>query len=463
MLPNLVSFCQASEKLTQRVIAMSIWNKILKRFIGAQCPKVDSGMQGSHPVSIHLEANLTYIDELFTDAADLVCRRLQVGQRRAALVYFKGITDSKLILQGIVGPLLQCKRSATVLDVGECLSAGNLQCVEDLHQALNDMLDGRVLLLCHGLSTAVTIEAVKFAKRAIVEPKSDAAITGPQEGFIESIEDNFALVRRRLRTTQLKSQVLRLGVLTRTPVLICYLQDRVDKQVLAEVEERLKNLQAEGDLPKIVDSSYVTESISDHPRSPFPQILQTERPDVAVAHLVEGRVCLFVDGSPIVLAMPAGFFDFLQTADDYYLHPIFATVARWIRLLALVTSTSASAIYVAITTFHYEVIPSRLLLSVARTRGMVPLSSFVEALVMEVTIELLREATVRLPATVGQVIGVVGALVVGQAAVQAGIVSPLLVIVVAISTIAAFVIPNNEQASALRLLRFPMLISANFL
>ncbi|HBK86059.1 MAG TPA: hypothetical protein DDZ53_08545 [Firmicutes bacterium] len=163
------------------------------------------------------------------------------------------------------------------------------------------------------------------------------------------------------------------------------------------------------------------------------------------------------------MAMPAGFFDFLQTADDYYLHPIFATVARWIRLLALVTSTSASAIYVAITTFHYEVIPSRLLLSVARTRGMVPLSSFVEALVMEVTIELLREATVRLPATVGQVIGVVGALVVGQAAVQAGIVSPLLVIVVAISTIAAFAIPNNEQASALRLLRFPMLISANFL
>ncbi|HBK86058.1 MAG TPA: hypothetical protein DDZ53_08540, partial [Firmicutes bacterium] len=195
-----------------------------------------------------------------------------------------------------VGSLLQCKRSADVQDVKECLSAGNLNCVSDLNQALHEMLDGRVLLLCHGLSAAVTIEAVKFAKRAIAEPKSDAAIIGPQEGFIESIEDNFALVRRRLRTAKLKSRVLRLGVLTRTPVLICYLQDRVDKQVLTEVEKRLKYLQKAESLPQVLDSTYIAESISDHPRFPFPQIIQTERPDVVVAHLVEGRVCLFVDG-----------------------------------------------------------------------------------------------------------------------------------------------------------------------
>lgn len=442
---------------------MPIWERFLKTLVGAQRPKVDAGIEGKHPISPHLETNLAYVDELFANASDLICRRLKVGQRQAALVYLRGITDSKLIQQGIAAPLLGCKTGASLQDVIACLSASSFSSTDDLNEALLDMLDGRVMLVCQGLTTAISIDVVQFAKRVISEPKSDAAINGPQEGLIEALEDNMALIRRRLRTPALKSQVLRLGVLTRTPVLICYLEDRVDKQLLTEVKQRLQNMQSQENLPKILDSYYIVESISDHPLSPFPQILQTERPDVVVAQLVEGRVCLLVDGSPVALAMPAAFFDFLQTADDYYLHPFFSSIARWLRLLAVLITTSASAIYVAVTTFHYEVIPSRLVLSVARNRGIVPLSSFLEALIMEITIELLREATVRLPSSVGQVIGVVGALVVGQAAVQAGVVAPLLVIVVAISAIAAFAIPNNEQAAAIRLMRFPLLIAANFL
>ncbi len=442
---------------------MPIWEKLLQKFIGARRPEVDAGLEGERPVNAHLDANLKYIDEVFANAPDLICRRLTVGQRQAALVYLKGITDPRLIQQGIADPLLQCKSSKSSREVTDCLSASRFECTGDLNDALQNMLDGRVVLLCQGLTTAISIEVTQFAKRAITEPKSDAAINGPQEGFIESLEDNVALVRRRLRTPAFKAQVKRLGVLTKTPVLVCYLEDRVDKQLLAEVEDRLQRMQQRENLPKILDSYYIVESISDHPLSPFPQILQTERPDVVAAHLAEGRVCLLIDGSPVALAMPAAFFDFFQTADDYYLHPLFSSLSRWLRLLAVLISTSASAMYVAVTTFHYEVIPSRLVLSVARNRAMVPLSSFLEALVMEVTIELLREATIRLPATVGQVIGVVGALVVGQAAVQAGVVAPLLVIVVAISTIAAFAIPNNEQASAIRLIRFPLLVAANFL
>lgn len=442
---------------------MPIFGKLLQTFIGARRPKVEAGLEGERPISSHLDANLTYIDEVFANTSDFVCRRLKVGQRQAALVYLRGITDAKLIQQGVADPLLQCKGSASLRDVMGCLSASNFDCTDDLNGALHSMLDGRAVLICQGFTTAISIDVVKFAKRAISEPKSDAAINGPQEGFIENLEDNMGLIRRRLRTPDFKSQVRRIGVLTRTPVAICYLEDQVDKQLLAEVEERLQQLQSQENLPKVLDSSYIVESISDHPLSPFPQILQTERPDVVVAHLIEGRVCILVDGSPVALAMPAAFFDFFQTADDYYLHPFFSSMSRWLRLLAVVITTTASAAYVAVTTFHYEVIPSRLVLSVARNRGIVPLSSFLEALIMEVTIELLREATIRLPATVGQVIGVVGALVVGQAAVQAGIVAPLLVIVVAISTIAAFAIPNNEQASAIRLLRFPLLLAANFL
>ena len=204
------------------------------------------------------------------------------------------------------------------------------------------------------------------------------------------------------------------------------------------------------------------ESIVDHPLVPFPQALQTERPDTLVAHLVEGRVCILVDGAPSAIVIPAAFLDFFQTADDFYLHPLFATVARWLRYLAAFMSSTITALFVAVVTFHYEIIPSRLIISLARTRASVPLPAIITALIMEGTVELLREATVRLPANVGQVIGVVGALVIGQAAVQANLVSHLLVIVVALSTIAAFALPDNNQATILRLLRFPLIIAAGF-
>ncbi len=442
---------------------MPIWKQVLQNFVGAQRPQVDTGLEAKYSVQKNLNKNLEYIEQLFADSADLVCRRLQVGQRPAALIYLKGLTNSDLIQRGIADPLLNCKRSTSLQDILSCIAVSDYSTMDDLHQALQQMLDGRVLLLCQGIATAVVVDVVKFPKRAVAEPATDAAISGPKDGFIEAIEDNLALVRRRLRTPHFKSKTMRLGVLSRTPVLICYLEDRVDKQLLAEVEQRLQRLQTEEDLPKVLDSYYVMEAISDHPLSPFPQVLQTERPDVIVAHLVEGRIGLLVDGSPVALVVPAAFFDFLQTADDYYVHPIFASVVRWLRLLAVFVTTSVSGLYVAVTTFHYEVIPSRLVNTVAQTRGQVPLSSFSEAIIMEITIDLLREATIRLPTKVGQVIGVVGALVVGQAAVQAGVVGPLLVIVVAIATIAGFAIPNNEQATALRMLRFPLILAATVL
>lgn len=441
---------------------MLIWNKILQKVIGADRPTVETGLEGKKQISSRLETNLKYINEQFTDVSDLVCRKLQIGQRQAAIVYLKGVTDENSIQLAIAGPLLHCKRATTVNDVLAYLPSSDFDQQKNLNQALHDLLDGRVLVLCHGFSVVITIEVTKFAKRAIDEPKADAAINGPQEGFIENTADNLALVRRRLRTPLFKSRLLPIGELTRTPVLICYIEGRAEKQLVDEVERRLHNMQ-QGNLPKILDSTYIVESITDHPLSPFPQIIQTERPDSVVAHLIEGRVCLLVDGSPAALVMPAPFLDSFQTADDYYQHPLMATVARWLRFAAIFISTMSTAIYVAAVTFHYEVIPSRLLLSVTQARAVVPFSSFSEAMAMEVTVELLRESTVRLPASTGQVIGVVGALVIGQAAVQAGVVSPLLVIIVAMSTIAAFAIPNNEQASAIRMLRFPMIIAANFL
>lgn len=250
--------------------------------------------------------------------------------------------------------------------------------------------------------------------------------------------------------------------MTQTSVVVCFMEGTVRPGLLEEVMIRLQHLQ-KYDSPEVLDTSYIAQAIEDHPLSPFPQTMTTERPDRVVANLLEGRVCLIVEGTPKVLIMPSGLTDQFQSPEDDYVRPLPAMIARWLRFVAAVLGTTASAIYVAVLTFHYEVIPHRLIVNVARNRALVPLPALLEALLLAIAAELLREATNRLPSTVGQVIGVVGALVLGQAAAQANLVSPLLVIVVAVSTIASFAVPNNSSATALRLMRFPMILAAGFL
>lgn len=418
------------------------------------------------PISKHLSDNLRFIEETFSDTSDFVHRRLRVGKNQAivAVLYLRGLTDEVTIRDNIVRPLLHYdgaslqaeKIQETVLEVGNAFRT------DDLYRVVNYVLRGSVILLLDGSPQAVVVDARVYQGRAIEEPKSERTITGPRDGFVENLQQNLALVRKRLPSDRLKSQMMQLGSITQTSVTICYMEGRVQPRLLQEVRQRLENLQ-DNDFPSVLDTSYVAQAIEDHPWSPFPQTMATERPDRTVTNLLEGRVCLLMDGTPKALIIPATLTDMFQSPEDYYQRPLPATVSRWLRFLAAFVATTSSALYVAVLTIHYELIPQKLVISVAKNRALVPFTSLFEALALELAAELLREATNRLPSTVGQVIGVVGAIILGQALVQANLISPLLVIVVAMSTIASFAVPNNPSATALRLMRFPMILASGFL
>lgn len=300
---------------------------------------------------------------------------------------------------------------------------------------------------------------VKFEKRAIEEPAAESGIRGPREGFTESLGVNTALVRRIIKDPALKMKPLHVGTYTKTKVVVSYIEGLVDSTLLEEIENRINRIEIDG----ILESGYIEEFIEDHPYSPFPQVLYSERPDVVSANLLEGRTIIMIDGTPFALIAPVSFFSLFQSQEDYYERFWIGTFIRMLRFLFLAVSLFLPSIYVAITTFHQEMIPTDLLLSIASSREGVPFPAIVEAIMMEFAFEALREAGVRLPKQIGSAVSIVGALVIGQAAVEAGIVSAPMVIVVSITGIASFLIPRYSIGLAIRLLRFPIIILAGFL
>jgi spore germination protein KA/spore germination protein len=264
-------------------------------------------------------------------------------------------------------------------------------------------------------------------------------------------------LRRKIRTPKLKMKPLTVGRESNTSLVICYMDDIVDPTLVEEVEQRLKKV----DIDAILESGYIEELIQDSTLSPFPQIQYTERPDSVAAAILQGRVAILVDGTPMVLLVPFVFWEFLQANEDYYERFHIATLIRWLRFVFLLLSLTTPAFYVAILSFHQDMLPTSLMLSIAAAREAIPFPAIIEALIMEVTFEALREAGIRLPKAVGSAVSILGALVVGQAAVQAGIVSAPVVIVVSITGIASFTIPRYNGAIAVRMLRFPIMIAAS--
>jgi len=282
-------------------------------------------------------------------------------------------------------------------------------------------------------------------------------LRGPQEAFTEALRVNTALIRRRLRTNQLKFEEKTLGRFTQTQISIVYLEGVANDNIIAEVHRRLDNLK---DVDSILDASCIEQYIEDAPFSIFPQMQYTERPDKVAASLLEGRIALIIDGSPEVLLLPLMFVQLLQSPEDYYNRIAPGTFMRWIRYMGLLIAITFPSLYVAITSYHPEMLPLNLLLSIAAAREGVPFPAFVEALIMELAFELLREASIRLPGAIGNTIGIVGALVIGDAAVSAHLVAPQMVIVVAITAIGSFTVPSMEASYPIRLLRFPLMLLA---
>lgn len=316
--------------------------------------------------------------------------------------------------------------------------SNSVEKTDDVEELIQGIVYGDTVLLADGCMDALILNTKGWNTRSITEPESERVLRGPREGFNESILNNLSMLRRKLRTPDLKLRYMTFGRKSKTKACVCYLGSVVNKKVLAELEKRLRQIDIDGTL----DSNYIGELIKEKPYSMLETAGSSERPDVIAANLLEGRIALFLDGTPMVLTVPHLFIEYFQSDEDYYLNYIFATIGRMLRILAFIISISLPAIYLALATYHQEMLPTPLLMSVSTARQSVPAPTAVEMLVMLIIFELLRESGARMPGMMGQALSIVGALVIGQAAVEAKIVSAPIIIIVSLTAITGLMVPK---------------------
>ncbi len=409
------------------------------------------------------EDNVRHFRSAFDRCGDVVFRSFRIGgDIEALLVFTQAMSDDLRIERELILPLQRSippdPAAKDRLDwlAAESLPAEEVRLVHDPERAAEAMLAGYPMLLVDGVGPCLLIGMAKYPARPVEEPASEPVIRGSRDGFTESLQTNVSLVRRRLKTPKLKSEMLQAGRLTKTAVAVLYIEGIASLTLVEEVKTRIENIRLEA----VLESGAVEELLSGRRNSVFPQLHATERPDRAAAALTEGRVLILVDNSPFGLVAPGLAFEMIQASEDYSQHFIIGTATRWLRYWLSFSALIFPSLYIAITTMHQEMLPTTLLLSIASSREAVPFPAIVEAFIMEMAFEGLREAGVRLPRPVGQAVSIVGALVIGQAAVQAGLVSASLVIVVSFTGIASFIFPSYSFGLAVRLLRFPLMIVA---
>ncbi|MDF2036368.1 spore germination protein [Cytobacillus oceanisediminis] len=410
-------------------------------------------------IGSELMANIAEIQSIFGDTPDLIVRNfvLKQTQRQAALIYLSGITDSQTIFNHVLKPLLfenGKDNSETDLKV----SLGHIKETNTWQQIESAILNGECVLFVDKRTEALIYDTALFPKRSIEESPIESSLYGAHVGFTETVGDNVALIRNQIHNRELKIKEITVGERGKSKLSIMYLADVANQEVLKELEERIQRI----DVDSVINAGALAEFIEDNPYSPFPQLLLTERPDFAASEILQGRIVTVVDRSPSVIISPATFDSFFKTIDDYSTRWMVATFLRLLRYFGFFIAIFLPAIYIAVISFHVDIIPLKLLLSLGESRERIPFPPYIEAFIMEITLEMLREAGIRLPAKIGQTVGIVGGIVIGQAAVEAGIVSNIMVIVVALTAIASFIIPNYEMGSAIRIVRFPMMIIASF-
>lgn len=415
-----------------------------------------------------LDDNLKNIKEKLGESSDIVIREIRLGKEgsvKAGIIYTDGLTDIKS-LQDFITEIkmldLPQKTAETNLinDIKECaMTVGDIQDVSDYNRLFTTLLSGDTILLIDGYSHGLVIANKHWEERGVTEPTSQTLIRGPRDGFSENIRLNTALVRRRIANPNLWIETKRIGTYTNTNVAVLYIKGIADEKIVKEVHTRLDRIKIDG----ILESGYVEELIEDSTTSPFPTVINTERPDAVAASLLEGKVAIMIDGTPFVLIVPALFIQFFQSPEDHYQRHFIASLVRILRYFAYGIAMLAPSVFIALTTFHQEMIPTALLISLAAQREGVPFPAFIEALIMEVTFEVLREAGVRMPRSIGPTMSIVGAFVIGTAAVEAGMITATMVIVVSITAISSFVAPAYDISTAARMLRFILMaLAASF-
>ncbi|UTR10088.1 spore germination protein [Evansella sp. LMS18] len=419
-------------------------------------------------LSDNLNETVEMLLKIIGDSNDIVQRDFKIASSEsAALFYIEGMSDIDSIEEDVLKPLQELKpegmnepKDETLKKaIQDSISLSEIDIFETFDDAILPFLSGKSLLVVDGLAKIIILGTIAYENRGIEEPQSEVVIRGPRDGFVENIQTNIVLIRRRIRDPNLTIQLGKLGRRSKNDFAIIYIKGITDESLVEEVRYRISCI----DRATIEESGTIEQLIEDNVLSPFPQILQTERPDKVAAFLNNGQVIILVDGTPFSLVAPITFEQLFKSPEDYYDRWQIGSLIRMLRYSAAFIALFLPSLYIAMISYHQGMIPTTLALSIAGAREGVPFPAFVEALLMELTLELLREAGVRLPRAVGQTIGIVGGLVIGDAAVRAGIVNPIMVIVVALTAIASFAIPAYNVSITLRMLRFfLMFLAASF-
>ncbi len=414
-----------------------------------------------------LEQNISLLGGIFSGDELLVTRRFQnkyLPSAKCCVLYFEEMVNYEIINENIIKPVLkndlteEINKSNLLEELQyKVIVSNNVKISEDVDKIVDSIIYGYTVFLLEGYDKALIIESKGWKSRSITEPDSARVVRGPREGFTESIMVNISLIRRKIISPDLKYKFREIGERTRTKTCICYIEGLALESVLNELEQRLKDIKIDA----ILDSGYIQELIRDEPFSPFETVGASERPDVIASKLLEGRIALFVDGSPFVLTVPFVMAEATQANEDYYNNYIFSTINRLFRNLSTIMAISVPALFLAITTYHQEAIPTQLLLSIAASREGVPFTTVFSLIIMLLIFDILREAGTRMPSTIGQAINIVGTLVLGEAAIEAKLVSAPVLIVTALTGILSLL--NKNMIGAILILRFIFIIAASVL
>lgn len=422
-------------------------------------------------LSKHVSVNLTNIQKMLHSPSDLIVRQVRLGKTDTicGIACIDGLVDKSVvndtILQSLMLGVSEAAKDETLPDhpdrlldrvLSEVLPIQDILIADHWDDIMLAVFNGDTAFFLEGTNRVALLGTRGWASRGVEEPQTEALVRGPRDGFTENIRTNTVLLRRRLRDPNLRFDSMQVGRRGKRQVVVAYMAGITAPDLVQEVKRRIESI----DMDDVEGSGFIEQWIVDSFLSPFPQIQTTERPDKVCGAILGGRVAILVDGDPFVLVAPITLASMFQSPEDYYSHWIISTFLRILRLICAFIATFLPALYIALVEYHQGMIPSNLAFSIAGTREGVPFPAVFEAFMMELTLEILREAGIRLPKPIGQTIGIVGGLVIGEAAVAAGIVSPIMVIVVAITAIASFALPSYAFATSLRLIRFGIMLSA---
>ena len=400
----------------------------------------------------NLNNNLTNIKKLFYNSQDVVIKEFKCDFLNCALLYLKGLADVSLISNFVTRPMQEAKnlpkQNTHQFIVNNIINFPEINTETDLNELINQITKGKAVLMFNGESVAYLIELDSPKERSLSEPPTSAVLKGPREGFNENLKTNMAVIRKIFSTNSLKTEMLTVGKYTTTQICVMYLNGVADKTIVKQIVNKIKSIKIDG----VIDSYYILEFLKPHKQSMFKQIGTTEKPDIACAKMLEGRVVVLVDGSPLVITLPFVLLEDFQAADDYYNISAHATFVRILRVVSCLITVLLPGLYIAMQMFHYKAIPLKFLITMVNSTQGLPLTPVTEILFVLVLFEILYEASLRMPEYLGIALSVVGALILGDTAVKAGLISPPAVMIVALSGITLYTIP--EQSQQLSLLRF---------